>query len=56
MLDYFFGEEATKRFWEELYVWNIYAEVNGATIDLAEFKDDLPSFARSLVKYHPNPS
>ena len=45
----FFGNEATDHFWEELSVLEIYPDVNGATIDLAKFKDDLPSFARSLV-------
>ena len=45
----FFGKEATARFWEELSVLEICAGEDDTTIDLAKFKDDLPSFARSLV-------
>lgn len=46
----FFGEELVQRFWEELAVWEIYAGANGADINLANFGDDLPSFAGSLVR------
>ena len=49
-LDEFFGEELAQRFWEELAVWEIYAGANGADINLANFSDDLPSFAGSLVR------
>lgn len=49
-LDEFFGEELAQRFWEELAVWKIYAGDNGADINLANFGDDLPSFAGSLVR------
>ena len=46
----FFGEAPVQRFWEALAVWEIYAGVNGADINLANFGDDLPSFAVSLVR------
>lgn len=49
-LDEFFGEELAQRFWEELAVWEIHAGANGADINLANFSDDLPSFAGSLVR------
>ena len=49
-LSVFFGEEATHRFWEELALLGIYSGDNGASIDFAEFRGDLPSFAKSLVR------
>ena len=49
-LSVFFGEEVTQRFWEELALLGIYAGDNGASIDFAEFRGDLPSFTRALVR------
>ena len=49
-LTVFFGEAATQNFWEELALLGIYAGENRTTIDLSAFRENLPSFATSLVR------
>ena len=48
-LEVFFGEEPAQRFWKELAALGIDAGTDGADINLSGLREDLPSFARSLV-------
>ena len=45
----YFGEEANGLFWERLAALGVDARGNSGIIELAPFKNDLPSFANGLV-------
>ena len=45
----YFGEEANGLFWERLAALGVDARGNSGIVELAPFKNDLPSFASGLV-------